>query len=89
MLMQNKLVLRGFEDMMFPFRSSKKNVSMERKVVPRGLESRTLRLLAVRSNQLSYETIGCWAMKNWFGVHGKTSEERRRVIYQSVMGSRG
>ena len=26
------------------------------KVVPRGLESRTLRLLAVRSNQLSYET---------------------------------
>jgi hypothetical protein len=27
-----------------------------RKVVPRGLEPRTLRLLAVRSNQLSYET---------------------------------
>jgi len=27
-------------------------------------------------------------MKNWFGVHGKTSEESRRVIYQSVMGSR-
>ena len=27
------------------------------KVVPRGLEPRTLRLLAVRSNQLSYETI--------------------------------
>ena len=26
-------------------------------VVPRGLEPRTLRLLAVRSNQLSYETI--------------------------------
>ena len=26
------------------------------KVVPRGLEPRTLRLLAVRSNQLSYET---------------------------------
>ena len=26
------------------------------KVVPRGLESRTLRLLTVRSNQLSYET---------------------------------
>ena len=25
-------------------------------VVPRGLEPRTLRLLAVRSNQLSYET---------------------------------
>ena len=29
------------------------------KVVPRGLEPRTLRLLAVRSNQLSYETR-CW-----------------------------
>ena len=28
------------------------------KLVPRGLEPRTLRLLAVRSNQLSYETIG-------------------------------
>ena len=28
-----------------------------KKVVPRGLEPRTLRLLAVRSNQLSYETI--------------------------------
>ena len=27
-------------------------------VVPRGLQPRTLRLLAVRSNQLSYET--CW-----------------------------
>jgi hypothetical protein len=29
---------------------------VEQKVVPRGLEPRTLRLLAVRSNQLSYET---------------------------------
>ena len=28
----------------------------EKKMVPRGLEPRTLRLLAVRSNQLSYET---------------------------------
>ena len=27
-------------------------------MVPRGLEPRTLRLLAVRSNQLSYETTG-------------------------------
>ena len=27
-------------------------------MVPRGLEPRTLRLLAVRSNQLSYETLG-------------------------------
>ena len=30
----------------------------EQKMVPRGLEPRTLRLLAVRSNQLSYETVG-------------------------------
>ena len=28
-------------------------------VVPRGLEPRTLRLLAVRSNQLSYRTSDC------------------------------
>ena len=28
------------------------------KVVPRGLEPRTLRLLAIRSNQLCYETCG-------------------------------
>ena len=27
-------------------------------MVPRGLEPRTLQLLAVRSNQLSYETVG-------------------------------
>ena len=27
------------------------------KMVPRGLEPRTLRLVAVRSNQLSYETV--------------------------------
>ena len=29
----------------------------EQQMVPRGLEPRTLRLLAVRSNQLSYETL--------------------------------
>ena len=29
-------------------------------MVPRGLEPRTLRLLAVRSNQLSYETSWCF-----------------------------
>ena len=33
------------------------------KVVPRGLEPRTLRLLSVRSNQLSYETDDRAAMK--------------------------
>ena len=30
------------------------------KMVPRGLEPRTLRLLPVRSNQLSYETCACY-----------------------------
>ena len=30
-----------------------------RKMVPRGLEPRTFRLLAERSNQLSYETLRC------------------------------
>ena len=29
----------------------------QQEMVPRGLEPRTLRLLAVRSNQLSYETL--------------------------------
>ena len=34
-----------------------------RQMVPRGLEPRTLRLLAVRSNQLSYETSDQSAMR--------------------------
>ena len=34
------------------------NFNLHCKMVPRGLEPRTLRLLAVRSNQLSYETTG-------------------------------
>ena len=33
------------------------HVGCMEKMVPRGLEPRTLRLLAVRSNQLSYETF--------------------------------
>ena len=32
-------------------------ILVKKHLVPRGLEPRTLRLLAVRSNQLSYETI--------------------------------
>jgi hypothetical protein len=35
---------------------SEEHSGSERKVVPRGLEPRTFRLLAERSNQLSYET---------------------------------
>ena len=39
------------------------SLEINEKMVPRGLEPRTLRLLAVRSNQLSYETLlGCWIM---------------------------
>ena len=34
-----------------------KKACVDIRVVPRGLEPRTLRLLALRSNQLSYETI--------------------------------
>ena len=40
--------------------------SLASEMVPRGLEPRTLRLLAVRSNQLSYETLG------EAGMHSKT-----------------
>ena len=40
-----------------------------RKMVPRGLEPRTLRLLAVRSNQLSYETLD--AMFGRASSHGQ------------------
>ncbi len=36
--------------------------SLSAKVIPRGLEPRTLRLLAVRSNQLSYETMSSLAL---------------------------
>ena len=38
-------------------------VLLDWNMVPRGLEPRTLRLLAVRSNQLSYETLGM--KKQW------------------------
>ena len=38
-------------------------LEINEKMVPRGLEPRTLRLLAVRSNQLSYETLSdVWIM---------------------------
>ena len=42
-------------------------------MAPRGLEPRTLRLLAVRSNQLSYETVGVMGLAELrdegFGEH--------------------
>ena len=34
-------------------------------MLPRGLEPRTLRLLAVRSDQLSYETSANWSFDFW------------------------
>ena len=37
-------------------RSQRGGATVVQNMVPRGLEPRTLRLLAVRSNQLSYET---------------------------------
>ncbi len=40
-----------------PSRKDRLNRAHLQKMVPRGLEPRTLRLLAVRSNQLSYETM--------------------------------
>ena len=57
-------------------------------VVPRGLEPRTLRLLAVRSNQLSYETVGGVVRQNYLCIEGTTvawcgerasSEKSKRV----------
>ena len=43
------------------------------RMVPCGLEPRTLRLLAVRSNQLSYETVGVMGLAELrdegFGEH--------------------
>ncbi len=57
-------------------------------MVPRGLEPRTLRLLAVRSNQLSYETLalvaaclGCLLL--WFVKHcavGETHSDWQEVV---------
>ena len=37
--------------------SNSQAINRLKPLVPRGLEPRTLRLLAVRSNQLSYETL--------------------------------
>ena len=68
----NWVVTKGFE--CFPFKIEVQTQVGNAEVVPRGLEPRTLRSLAVRSNQLSYETrctvplessaigkfLGCW-----------------------------
>ena len=41
----------------FQKKKSKKKIETAGKMVPRGLEPRTLWLLAIRSDQLSYETL--------------------------------
>ena len=46
-------------------------------VLPRGLEPRTLRLLAVRSDQLSYETL--WERQEGFCVTMSNIEALRRL----------
>ena len=50
-------------------------------MVPRGLEPRTLRLLAVRSNQLSYETLVICRARNLL-----SSRKSRRGIFCGVGG---
>ena len=47
----------GFQFLCARKRTVGEGTDMLYKMVPRGLEPRTLRLLAVRSNQLSYETL--------------------------------
>ena len=49
-----------------------------KKMVPRGLEPRTLRLLAVRSNQLSYETSGGYRPGSASGAMRRRTTWRQR-----------
>ena len=53
-------------------------------MVPRGLEPRTLRLLAVRSNQLSYETSEALASQRAL----KQTEVRWRPRHQMMLPAR-
>ena len=62
-------------------------------MVPRGLEPRTLRLLAVRSNQLSYETLRSQPLNNVrnvsrgrFGLIAGTDDRRARGTPESQSG---
>ena len=58
-------------------------------MVPRGLEPRTLRLLAVRSNRLSYETlvslVSIWVA---FWVEQGNRGARRRMLEAQPAGAR-
>ena len=67
--------------LLFPvafFFGDRLHLCIEAEVVPRGLEPQTFRLLAERSNQLSYETIGLLRQ-----VHRRTSLE---FFWQAARG---
>ena len=59
-----------------------------KRVVPRGLEPRTLRLLAVRSNQLSYETHVLCRLDSWrSGLVDSNSEgELMKARVEAILG---
>ena len=54
--MWGRQAVQGSDNQVIKRWTNTKIVDFQRRMVPRGLEPRTLRLLAVRSNQLSYET---------------------------------
>ena len=60
-------------------------------MVPRGLEPRTLRLLAVRSNQLSYETIETRSHTSYQELRNQCCQlfSIGRQTHSIVMGSSG
>ena len=55
-------------------------------MVPRGLEPRTLRLLAVRSNQLSYETMISFATSFNLSFQTKATHSLTRVAAKQETG---
>ena len=57
------------------------------KVVPRGLEPRTLRLLALRSDQLSYET--CMVVKCTYFSHARVLFSTHRLYTLRLGGACG
>ena len=55
------------------------------KMVPCGLEPRTLRLLAVRSNQLSYETSECDARATTLGVRARPKAQHTPALLDMTL----
>ena len=64
---------------------SEVNMTWMYEMVPRGLEPRTLRLLAVRSNQLSYETLSSNLKKDFFLKIHKSNGCIERQIFKSFL----